>query len=545
MSNYYDKREAKVNIAHELMARGWNVHGYRADESDSMTDYYSPAYWDGIAEKNGFVLVVDNDNTVESKEITRYNPKGNLSFDDREKISKLEKMTQKNGCTIGEEENAQSLITKIKEKTNDIPAYEVVGMSLAHMGNPKGSIWHIEKDGKLYDKGSALTKFRNIPNSYQFDLATMEYKKGHDYWGSYGNEPRQKKTITEEERKIINEFKTLLLRFERVAMGINSCGDGTTETEKAGIEQQQKEGYEKIIKNIVKKVTKPIQKTDNNINVNDVLSFSYHGHYWVVTDIYTNRKNEKCVSYELLGSEKRGYKRLSGTSLMGKKYYQTITRLEKEITEGKTKIYTLQEVEEITPTEKWEKITKKAYNTTQKTEPKKEVKKEEPKTEPKQPTQTQETKATEQSKPTITINPESGNIELTFTESINLDMKNLLRLNGYRFNSITKIWEVKNTQKSIEKLKTLFNYEPITEPTQEQPTETKKVYPADIVFNQKLNGIEIKFSGEIDEQTKATLKKNGFRFAEYKKLWYAVNTEKNKLFAQSITEPMQEKREAV
>ncbi len=48
MSNYYSKQEAKVRIAHELMKRGWKVYGYHADESDSMTDYYSPAYWNGI-----------------------------------------------------------------------------------------------------------------------------------------------------------------------------------------------------------------------------------------------------------------------------------------------------------------------------------------------------------------------------------------------------------------------------------------------------------------------------------------------------------------
>lgn len=57
MSNYYQKRDAKVNIAHALMDLGWKVYGYKKDESDSMTDYYSPANWDGIATKNGFVLV--------------------------------------------------------------------------------------------------------------------------------------------------------------------------------------------------------------------------------------------------------------------------------------------------------------------------------------------------------------------------------------------------------------------------------------------------------------------------------------------------------
>jgi hypothetical protein len=72
-SNYYDMRDAKVRIAHELMNRGWKVEGYKADESDSMTDYYSPAYWNGIATKNGYVLVIDNNETTEAKEIKKYN----------------------------------------------------------------------------------------------------------------------------------------------------------------------------------------------------------------------------------------------------------------------------------------------------------------------------------------------------------------------------------------------------------------------------------------------------------------------------------------
>lgn len=109
MSNYYDMRDGKVKISHELMNRGWNVYGYHADESDSMTDYFSPAYWGGIAEKNGFILVVDNNQDTKEQEITKYNPKGNLSLEDREKISKLEVMTTERGATAGEEENAKKI----------------------------------------------------------------------------------------------------------------------------------------------------------------------------------------------------------------------------------------------------------------------------------------------------------------------------------------------------------------------------------------------------------------------------------------------------
>jgi len=373
MSNYYEKRAAGVNIAHALMNLGWQVYGYKKDESDSMTDYYSPAYWDGIAEKNGFILVVNNNYPSEEKEIKKYNYT-KVSFVDREKIQKLEAMTQENGATAGEEENAKILIEKIKNKESEgIAEFEVISKIPAHMANPGRCIWHIEKDGKIYDKGNALTKYASVPASYEFDYIKMEYKEGYDKW--FGGE---KKVLSDEQLKTTNDFKALILRFERVVNNMSGMGDGTAETEQAGLEQQAKEGYEKVIIPVIKKVIKPVLKNDVDININDVLSFSYHGHYWVVTRIYQNNDDKTCVVYELLGSEKRGYQRLHGTSV--KRYYQVESRLQKEIAEGKVKVYTLQEVEEIKEVEKWIKInqSKTTYNNNTKTESKQEKETEQP-----------------------------------------------------------------------------------------------------------------------------------------------------------------------
>ena len=44
-------RDAKARIAHILMNKCWKVYGYKEDKSDIMTDYFDPAYWDGIATK--------------------------------------------------------------------------------------------------------------------------------------------------------------------------------------------------------------------------------------------------------------------------------------------------------------------------------------------------------------------------------------------------------------------------------------------------------------------------------------------------------------
>lgn len=58
--DYYEKRNAQVNLAHGLRDAGWELFGYHADQSDPMTDYYAPAYWDGIAVKDNLVLVCTN-----------------------------------------------------------------------------------------------------------------------------------------------------------------------------------------------------------------------------------------------------------------------------------------------------------------------------------------------------------------------------------------------------------------------------------------------------------------------------------------------------
>ena len=81
MSTYYDYREVGVMIAHKLMnMEGWKVYGYHADESDSMTDYYSPAYWNGVAEKNGYVFCFNVYGASNGEEIRKYNYDG-FSYD--------------------------------------------------------------------------------------------------------------------------------------------------------------------------------------------------------------------------------------------------------------------------------------------------------------------------------------------------------------------------------------------------------------------------------------------------------------------------------
>ncbi|MEJ1714994.1 hypothetical protein SMA37_25630, partial [Escherichia coli] len=93
MSNYYEFRSAKVNIAHTLVAKGWEIFGYKADESDSMTDYFSPSDWSGIATKNGYVLLVDIDSLRQSGYVRTKRSYNGTTKDVQGKISKLQAMT--------------------------------------------------------------------------------------------------------------------------------------------------------------------------------------------------------------------------------------------------------------------------------------------------------------------------------------------------------------------------------------------------------------------------------------------------------------------
>lgn len=107
-----------IMMAHKLMTMdGWKVFGYHADNSDMMTDYYDPAYWNGIATKNGYTLVVNCSSEAKPEEVRKYNYDG--TFQDRsisEKIVKLEQMTMERGASEQEEESAKKMIEKLRSK---------------------------------------------------------------------------------------------------------------------------------------------------------------------------------------------------------------------------------------------------------------------------------------------------------------------------------------------------------------------------------------------------------------------------------------------
>lgn len=374
MSNYYQKREAKVNIAMELMARGWTVYGWKEDESDGMTDYYSPAHWGGLAEKNGYILVVDIKNSSKGEEIKKYNSRYvEMSKSDLGKIEALKNMTVEKGCTVGEENNAKNLIEKLQSKyeNQNCSRWEVVGRTPAHMGNGKGYQWHIEKDGAIVDQGRGITIYSDLPESYMFDMVTMEFKdsyKTYDSWeyneeSGHNERVEKERTLSNEELKAIKSFKTLILRLERAVTGCNTCGDGTAETEKQGLEQQENET---LVKKEFKKVKKVIDLQEvagrEELKVNDIIWRSGSG-YLKVLEV---REYSYCT-VKLMSKARKFAESQSDSKHVNleKKSY------DRSIKTGYTKVYNLVENEEVEIIEKWVKQTVKA---TPKAEKKEEVK---------------------------------------------------------------------------------------------------------------------------------------------------------------------------
>lgn len=235
---YYQYKDAKVNIAHRLMQLdGWKVYGYGADNSDPYTDYYDPAYWGGIATKNGYTLVVDHSTAAQEYRRT-YTVSTETNPEINEKIKKLQRMTKENGASDQEEATAKAAILKLQEKQT-AGQKTVEEYTPGHLANPPRCNWHIEKNGVIIDKGTGLLKFAYVP-----DITRERYLKD---WQDFNNLSREEwinKTTQQyirywndtEERarasaesayndaiekyKLLDKFNVLINRFNTIAGGM-------------------------------------------------------------------------------------------------------------------------------------------------------------------------------------------------------------------------------------------------------------------------------------------------------------------------------------
>lgn len=273
MSNYYDYREVKVMIAHKLMAmEDWKVYGYKEDRSDSMTDYWDPANWDGVAEKNGYILCVDVYGAAEPQEIRKYSYSG-FTYDHSiaEKIKKLEAMTVERGASEAEATSAKMMIERLQKKaeeaTENASKYVVVGMIPGHMAHPPKMNWHIEKDGMIIAKGNGILKFAHIWKYYSYnrDMEWLnEYKQNKKAYadkhtqglvnrGYYDSEEDARKHTErhiedlEEDIKLIDKFEAFINKIDTTCGGLLGESDGVI-YEKVTVTEYKKEN--KVVEDI-------------------------------------------------------------------------------------------------------------------------------------------------------------------------------------------------------------------------------------------------------------------------------------------------------
>jgi hypothetical protein len=144
-NDHYDRGSITAWLAETLMDRGWKVEGYHADDSDSMTDYFSPAYWHGFAvhpELPGLVLVVDDRSP--GQEIHR-----------REFFEETCKACGGTGRRKGIHPTGTECPACDGKGTRRNFRWVQVGVAPHRHATPKGSLWHLEKDGELVAKGRA------------------------------------------------------------------------------------------------------------------------------------------------------------------------------------------------------------------------------------------------------------------------------------------------------------------------------------------------------------------------------------------------------
>lgn len=181
MDNYYAYRDIKAMIARRLMTMdGWKVYGYKEDKSDFMTDYYDPANWSGVAEKNGYVLCINVYGKADPyEEVVTTVKNDDLNSNILDKINKLKGMTVDRGASPGEQETAEEAIRKLEIKMSDNASgkKKVIHVIPGHMENPPRMNWHLEKDGVYILKGNGILKYSRIERYYDCTHICEDMKK--------------------------------------------------------------------------------------------------------------------------------------------------------------------------------------------------------------------------------------------------------------------------------------------------------------------------------------------------------------------------------
>jgi len=366
-------------IAHKLMKmEGWKVYGYHADESDSMTDYYSPAYWNGLAEKNGYILCVNVYGASKPEEIRKYNHDGNITSQNTyDKIKKLEAMTVERGASEAEAETARNMIEKLQAKQSEsTEKYIVTGLIPGHLANPPRCNWHIEKDGVIIAKGNGLLKYAAVDDYYRYDRGFKDLNKWKENEEKYIDDFVRDNMIrwndTEERSRecalshieqmkkddaIIQQFEAFINKIDTTCGGLLGDGDGVI--------------YEKVKVTEYKKENKAIETSSGSLKDGQCFilksSFNYGRYKGLVYRIHEVGEEGKkyFTAYKLNG---KSTKECHGLASQNNTWYiGTIDNISKWIKKGSIAWCDIQEVK--TPYEV-EKVIKKTLKAEKKPEQK-------------------------------------------------------------------------------------------------------------------------------------------------------------------------------
>ena len=256
MAHWTEKRAACALLHDAVKANGWTMFGYKPDKSESMTDYYDPARWDGVATKNGYVLCVDvspydvesNSGKVEEEhyreetgdcpvckgtgadpsgwtfEKAKADPKGfavasllaTHNGDDKVKEVKFGDLGKDSVTIVFEDGDSMSdpfgasVVSPLlfrddgkmncsechgNSKTFDAKSRPNGVVWPTFQANPKGSSWHLERHGKIEAKGVGVYSI----GSGQYEQRPAKAKKLADKltkWAGNGYEPNPDLTPT-------------------------------------------------------------------------------------------------------------------------------------------------------------------------------------------------------------------------------------------------------------------------------------------------------------------------------------------------------------
>ena len=118
--HWTEQGTAVARVGVEMQNRGWTIYGYKSDRSDSMTDYYDPARWDGVAVHPECPSIVVG---VKSRGRSRFYTEAYYE---------------------------------------GWPVFQAT---------PKGKAWHVEKDGHILTTGIGLSKCASYSDGWQKGVA--------------------------------------------------------------------------------------------------------------------------------------------------------------------------------------------------------------------------------------------------------------------------------------------------------------------------------------------------------------------------------------